>query len=275
MRARSVSERRSENGNLRFPQRRKAPAVTPAVGGRFESIDTSAGRVLRSRALAPFAEHLFTSRDLTFRGPTADDDERRLAAAFGLDPERVVFIKQVHGRAVHVVDSAIPADRPEADAVISVIPGCVAAVRVADCVPILVADRRKRVVAAVHAGWRGAAAGIAAETVRRIAALGVSPGDLEAAIGPSIGPCCYQVDEPVRRQFLKAQPVSESWFRPDGDRWRLDLWRANLEQLEAAGVPRGQISMASLCTADHLDAYFSYRAEGPATGRMVAAIRLG
>ena len=133
-----------------------------------------------------------------------------------------------------------------------------------------------RVVAAVHAGWRGTCSGIAAAAIELIGELGVPPSDLVAAIGPSIGPCHYQVGDGVRTMFLGMTPDATAWFAEDGlGHWKLDLWQANADRLENAGVPSSAVSVARMCTAENLSDWFSYRAEGSGTGRLVAAIRLG
>lgn len=234
--------------------------------------DTPAGLVLRSSALEGFTRHGFTTRHLRFREPTLDEDYDRLGRAFGVPAEAVVRVRQVHGRVVHVAPSVVGGDPVDADAVVVTHPRLVASVRVADCVPLLLADRTGRVVAAVHAGWRGTAAGVAAETVRVIESLGVEPTALVAVIGPSIGPCCYQVGPDVRDAMGACWDQVDRWFVPDERRWRLDLWQANRDQLESAGVPGDQIHVTALCTAHDLAHWYSHRQEGAETGRIVAAI---
>jgi YfiH family protein len=250
--------------------------MTPAVDAGFEWQDGPAGRILASPRLLPFARHVFTTRQLALRGESAEADRARLARAMDVAAADLVSVAQVHGRTVAVVRPGEPSpDRQEADAIVSFDPARAVFVRVADCVPILIADRQHRVVAAVHAGWRGTCAGIAAAAVQTIAEAGVAPEDLTAAIGPSIGPCCYQVDDRVRTAFLGMTPDAAAWFAEDGPgHWRLDLWQANADQLELAGVPVGAIVVARSCTADHPELWFSYRREGSSTGRLAAAIRL-
>jgi YfiH family protein len=240
--------------------------------------ERSVYRTLACPRLSALAPHLFTDRQLEFRGETVDKDYEALARLMEVPADVIVRVRQVHGREVLVL---MEGDRPPApgvaaaDAVVTTDPRLVPSVRIADCVPILIADERRRVVAAVHAGWRGTAAGVAVETVKRIAALGIDPDSLVAAIGPSIGPCCYQVDRVVRAEFDGMWPEADAWFAPeDGARFKLDLWRANRDQLIAAGLRPESIWTAGLCTADHLDLFFSHRKEGERAGRMVAAIRL-
>jgi len=238
--------------------------------------DEPCGAVLEHDALRLVAPHVFTSRALNFRSePRADYDA--LARVFGRTADAVMRVTQVHGRrVVHVRPGEPFTAGTEADAIVSTDPARVISVRVADCVPVLIGDRHGRVVAAVHAGWKGTCAAIAEATVDAIAALGVPARDLVAVIGPSIGPCCYQVDTRVRHSFLAMTPDAAAWMVDDGvERWKLDLWQANIDQLVRAGVREEDIHASRMCTAAHLDRCFSHRAEGPATGRMVAAIRLG
>jgi YfiH family protein len=250
--------------------RKASPAVS--TGFRFDM--SPAGRALRSEAFAPIADHLFTTRQLQFREATLAGDYERLAVAFACSSDAIVSVRQVHGRTVLVVRPTEPLPpMPEADAIISTDPCRVISVRVADCVPILIADRRGRAVAAIHAGWRGTAAGVTTAAVEALADLGVAAADLAIAIGPSIGPCCYQVDDAVREAFVSGDATA--CFAPDGPgHWRLDLAQANRQQLIAAGVVPSAVSMAEACTSHRSDDWFSYRREGRDAGRMVAAIRL-
>jgi YfiH family protein len=256
------------------------------TSGAFQWVRVEGREYLECVPLGARARHLFSTRQLEL---PAEPALRRanmdaFARALGVEPVRMHRGRQVHGRAVHVAGDA-PADGfPDADAVIATAPQTACAVQVADCVPILMAGRSEvrgaggsggSPVAAVHAGWRGTAAGIAGEAVAALAGLGVDPSTLVAAIGPSIRACCYQVDARVRDVFAAGAgwPLAEASFAPDGPgHWRLDVAAINRRRLEAAGVPADQIFDSELCTACDLARFYSYRVEGAGTGRLVAGI---
>jgi len=239
--------------------------------------------VLECVPLAGVARHCFTTRDLAPSDPDQPGGAgwRELADDLGVRPDLLTRLRQVHGAAVHVADprgGVTVAPLPAADIAVAADPALAVSVRVADCVPLLLADRRTGAVAAAHAGWRGTAARVAVEAVRALAkALGSRPQDLLAAVGPSIGPCCYQVGQEVLTAFEAAgHPARdlERWFAPDAaGRWRLDLWAATRDQLEGAGLRSDAVLLSGFCTASRTDRFFSYRVEGPRAGRLVAAIR--
>ena len=197
------------------------------------------------------------------------------------------MVTQVHGREVVVVraGTAVPDPRPEADVLISDAPGIAIAVRAADCVPLLMADRARGVVAAVHAGWRGTSARAAVAAVDALAhEFGTRPADLVVAIGPSIGACCYEVRPDLVDAFAAAgheRYLIDRWFvspppaRGSRDRapLTLDVVMANTDQLILAGVPENQIFACGLCTAMHLEVLTSYRREKEKAGRIAGVIR--
>jgi YfiH family protein len=250
----------------------------PQPNRAFEWTQVPWGRVLQCVPLAAAAAHFFTAGELTLRDNP--DEWAAVAAAIGVVPDDLLLIRQVHGAAVAVAspDRARPWDRREADAVIANDPEAAIAVRVADCVPVLLADETGRHVAAVHAGWRGVAQRTVIAAVEAMQArFGVRPERLIAAIGPSIGPCCYEVGEATLQAFREAghhASVLERWFEPrGGGTFHLDLWRATRDELEGAGVNGGAIHTAELCTKTHAARFHSYRVQGERAGRMAAVIR--
>jgi polyphenol oxidase len=253
----------------------------PKPSGDFEWVQESWGAALRCTALAAIAPHCFSTRHLALQG-VRDDDQKGwedLARALGVDCASLVRMRQVHCAGVFEAEKGVGcivptpfSDWPEADVAVTREPSFALTVRTADCVPILLGDRRTRAVAAIHAGWRGTAAGALLAAVDALKwKFGSQQEDLIAAIGPSIGPCCYEVGRDLVPHFA-AHPDAPRWFSAD-TKPRLDLWRATRDQLERAGVPAHQIHSCGLCTFDNPALFHSYRRDGQSAGRLVAAIR--
>jgi YfiH family protein len=244
----------------------------------FEWAQAPWGAVLRCGPLAALADHFFTANELTLRDNPAE--WHAVAAHAGVLYEDLLSVRQVHAAAVAVAstDRPRPWPRPDADAIISDDPSAAVSVRVADCVPILLADDTGRAVAAIHAGWRGTAKRAAIAGVEALQAqYGVRPERLTAAVGPCIGPCCYVVGESVRDGFRAAghhPDVLAAWFSHAGEgRPTLDLWRATRDQLEGSGVLAPNIHVSELCTRTHAGTFHSYRVSGAAAGRLLGVIR--
>jgi polyphenol oxidase len=273
--------------------------LQPVLADSFEWIRAPWGPALRCRTLQAHADHCFTTRQpaLPADGLSPGDGWHRVALAFGVPVRSVVRLHQVHG--VHAVIvrrvDRLPDTWGTGDASATDHPGVALSVKVADCVPILLADTRTGAVAAVHAGWRGTAAGVAGAAVQAMtSAFGSHPADLVAAIGPSIGPCCYRVGEDVRAVFGAGGRWAvwiERWFTPSprgtprhgvpgtpppegGLSLFLDAWAANADQLSAAGVPISAVHVSRLCTSCHRDVFHSYRVDGVGAGRMVGVVRM-
>ena len=179
-------------------------------------------------------------------------------------------MRQVHGDRVLVVTEAVEPGA-EADAVLSTRPGVAACVAVADCVPVLIGDPRSGAVVAVHAGWRGTLAHAAARAVEALSReVGAQPGDLLAAIGPAIGPCCYEVSPDLAQVFR--QDLGPRVAEPRGGGSRVDLWLANELVLRQAGLSRERIEVLGRCTSCEPDTFFSHRRDRGRTGRQVGFI---
>jgi len=215
-----------------------------------------------------------------------------------------VTLRQVHSDIIHHVDAhhlaSAPSEPLTGDGLITATPGLLLGIQTADCLPIILVDPKRRAVGVFHAGWRG--------TVKRIVEKGVGemqrwfgsrPGDLQAAIGPGVGGCCYEVGEEVRTKFESQFSYADSLFREvkESDPVRekypllflnarapghgelppkifLDLVEANRRQLLAVGVPARSIGSLPLCTSCNTDLLFSYRAEKGKTGRLMGAAGL-
>jgi YfiH family protein len=245
-------------------------------------------------------------------GEHVRDNREKFFRAIGASKMRVVALRQIHSDIAHVIRSAnqSPAGTespgtiaseaaPQGDALITREPGVLLVVQTADCIPILLADPKRQVIAAIHSGWRGTVRRIAAKALGRMQMeFGTKPEDVIAALGPGIGQSCYEVGTEVAAEFHAQFPHAREWFEgpfdqladsdndpnwlpwltmkppghaPPSPRAHLDLIAANRAILEEAGIPQRNISSSGLCTACRSDLFFSFRKERT-TGRMIAAI---
>ncbi len=214
------------------------------------------------------------------------ENRRRFAEAVsGVAGLPVVAVRQVHGSEVKLVTEDGCAWRDgegratvEADGLMTAAGGILLGVQAADCVPVLVADTRLRVVGAFHAGWRGTVAGMVQGGVARMAAeFGSNAEDLIGAVGPAIGACCYTVGDEVRERFGEAYAYAGELFSQRESGLHLDLAAANRRQLLDAGLGAGAIAVVGECTGcarlrDGRRKYFSHRAENGFTGRAMGMI---
>lgn len=294
--------------------------MMPQAGQGFRWVDAAAGPALVCEPLDSVAPHLFTTRAWEL-GSTIDGDRTsgwwQVAAGIGVNAAHLVRARQVHGASVVVRQRLRPrraedmqirggasekhrgdpraTRRPEADILITDDQDLAVTVQTADCVPLLIADPRTGAVAAAHAGWRGLAAGVPATAILALAQeFGVAPHDVLAAIGPSIGACCYEVGDDMRQRFIDRGSSAgqiDRWFSRTPPRWPrnpamagvegsgrtghwfFDAWTATRDQLVEAGVLESRTYVAELCTASHLETFCSYRRDGSVAGRMAGVIR--
>ncbi len=225
--------------------------------------------------------HAFTTRKdgvgKSHRGHRSPEEWSVVADAFGISAGQVVTVAQVHGENIVKVDAwnYRRVRNVHADALISDAPGLALGVETADCVPVLLFDPGRPAVAAVHAGWRSTVKKIVQKTINRMNdEFGSEPARLIAAIGPAIGPECYEVDEPVMGPVRDAFSFWRDVTVPRGeDHWNLDLVKANRLELVQIGLAEKNIHAVGMCTSCRKDLFYSYRAEGK-TGRILSVIML-
>jgi YfiH family protein len=219
------------------------------------------------------------------------DDDRNVIAnralacrALDINPTLLVAGRQVHSDRIRVVEEcdlgkgalSDEDSLPDTDALVTGLRGVPLSSYYADCVPIFVLDPVRRVTALAHAGWKGTVLKISLKVVARMTEVfGTDPGDCLAGVGPSIGPCCYEVDEPVMCLFREAYPGALNFANATSPgKWQLDLWEANRHTLFEAGLKPANVLTARICTSCHNDLFFSYRAHKGRTGRMASLIML-
>jgi YfiH family protein len=206
------------------------------------------------------------------------ENRRRAAEVFELGPEELNTCYQVHSARVLTIERSLGEARPQADGLVTALAGVVCGALAADCAPVLIADCEARVVAAVHAGWQGALAGVVESAVAAMAALGASPARMIAAVGPCIGPASYEVGLEFLERFEAGAPGATRFFAPGNvpDKWQFDLPEFVLSRLRGAGVTCCEWLGRDTCAEEA--AFFSNRrafkrGEGD-YGRLLSAIML-
>jgi purine-nucleoside/S-methyl-5'-thioadenosine phosphorylase / adenosine deaminase len=217
-------------------------------------------------AAVPGLVHGFEQRSAP-PGKEAPAETRSRVARALADRGRLLLLKQIHGATV--VEAPWDAI-PEADAAVALAPGEILGVETADCLPVLLVDPRRRAVAVAHAGWRGTAALVARRALEALAARGSRTDEVLVALGPGIGPCCYEVGDELRSAFGAG---AEAFFRPGRNgRPHLDVRAANVRQLVEAGARPERLFHVPDCTRCREDLYYSYRRDGKGAGRMISFI---
>jgi YfiH family protein len=204
----------------------------------------------------------------------------RLAMAFAIPVEQFLTINQVHSDDIFVIKpygDYLPADMAlNYDAIVTARQNLAICVKTADCVPVFIVDRVKKIIAAVHAGWKSTALEITAKVTRLLFdKYGSSPRNILAAIGPAIGQCCFEVDEEAAETFQNQKDYEDFVFpgeRPN--KWIVDLPESNRRQIINCGIPEKNIDVSPLCTSCRQDLFFSHRGSGGITGRQLNFIMI-
>ncbi|HCE57117.1 MAG TPA: peptidoglycan editing factor PgeF [Prolixibacteraceae bacterium] len=221
----------------------------------------------------------FATEKTRFTGDSPEiytEPRKQLAEKLGIDVKQLVFPRQTHTDCVAEIDGIPNCEITETDALVTNQKGICICVQTADCVPVLLFDPKKLVIAAVHAGWRGTVKKIAAVAVQKMTAkFGSDPANIIAAIGPSVSPAIYEVGSEVTEAVLHSIPNAEKTIRLNSSgKNHIDLWEANRQVLLEAGLLIKSIEIIGECSFLENDKYFSARKEGAETGRMVSGIML-
>lgn len=252
--------------------------VTSNILDRYDSIAHAFLTRIGGVSSGPFAS-------LNFNNSKEDiysniDRNRVIVGKFlGFNPNMLITTNQVHRDNILIIDSPSEvfqdqikdAKNVSADAILTNQKGIAIGVLTADCLPIILFDPVKRVAGIAHAGWRGTAEGICKSIIKSLSNHFESkPENILAALGPSIGPCCYEVGVDVVNHFTSmTSSTNEILIEVGGGRWKLDLKNANANQLVECEVMRKNISISNLCTSCNTNLFFSYRKEGNPTGRQL------
>lgn len=242
-----------------------------------------------STRLGGVSEGCYASMNLSFtRGDREEDvreNFRRIADAIGVRCEDMVFSQQTHTSNVRVVteaDRGMGITRPlawqDVDGLVTDVPGICLVTFYADCVPLFFVDPVKKVIGLSHSGWRGTVAKIGKETIRKMREVyGCDPGDILAAVGPSICQDCYEVSEEVIRQFqehFSEKDRASLFYKKENGKYQLDLWRANELIFLESGIKTEHIAVTNICTHCNSDVLYSHRTMGDQRGNLAAFLAL-
>ncbi len=248
----------------------------------FKSDNITSPHAFSTRLGGVSREKIYASLNLGYRRGDCDENVSenisRFCRAIGSRADMLVTALQIHSANVHtVVISDAGKTVPDTDGFVTCEKGIPISVSIADCAPILLEDRVNRVVASLHAGWRGTVAGIAAEGIRKMCALGCDPKNINAAIGPCIHKCCYEVGEDFFHTVtdMRGRDFAQRHIKEDQNgKYRADITAMNGEILLESGIPFENISISQKCTSCESDLFFSHRASKGQRGALKAAIML-
>ena len=247
----------------RFTHFKKYPSLLHAVTTKSSDFPYNFSLALHT---GEHAENIVANRD-TLSKLLQTQEELHFIVANQTHSDHIKIITHQENQGWDTLEDAIE----DCDALITNVPGIVLNILTADCVPILLYDKEKNVIAAIHAGWKGTQAHITLKTVQKMQAVyGCDPKDVIAGIAPSIGACCYEVGKDVAQHFFN---IPESFTAAD-DKYMLDLPHINKQQLMKAGLHEEQIQMSEVCTACEVTQFFSYRKEKGCSGRFMSMIGL-
>jgi YfiH family protein len=229
--------------------------------------------------LGGVSKHEYASLNISFK--EGDEESKvlqnwnRLAMAFAIPLDQFLTVNQVHGDDIFIIkpfgDYYSSSEALNYDAIVTSRTNLAICIKTADCVPVFIVDKAKKIIAVVHAGWKSTALEITAKVVPLlIKKYDSSPREILTAIGPSIGQCCFEVDNAVANAFFK-QKNNEAFLFPGSrpNKWMLDLAEANRRQILNCGIPEENIDISGLCTSCRQDLFFSHRSSGGITGRQV------
>jgi len=239
--------------------------------------DLRHGFSTRHGGVSPLPDRALNLSHISWDSPDCvEENRRRFLDALQLHTGQLCTVRQAHTSQIHIIGEVpVHWNPPEGDALVTGRPGVALAVKTADCFPILIVDPTTRVIASVHSGWKGTLARILFKTMEAMrGAFACDPSRLLVAIGPAIRPCCFEVGSEVADLFGEQYPgiplASRHAHQPG--KYFLDLGAALRVQLKEAGIPEDNVHDLGLCTKCRNDEFFSYRAEGPRSGRMMAVI---